>query len=91
LVLTDVIMPQMSGKALCDQIKSQIPHTKVLLMSGYTDDALAHHGVLDEGLSFLEKPFSPLQLTRKIREVLDASNGGAAFHPNGKTPGLVEV
>jgi len=72
LVLTDVIMPQMSGKVLCDQIKSQIPHTKVLLMSGYTDDALAHHGVLDEGLSFLEKPFSPLQLTRKVREVLDA-------------------
>jgi CheY-like chemotaxis protein len=86
LVLTDVIMPQMSGKALCDQIKSQIPHTKVLLMSGYTDDALAHHGVLDEGLSFLEKPFSPLQLTRKVREVLDATNGQAAFHPNGKKP-----
>jgi len=84
LVLTDVIMPQMSGKALCDQIKSQLPHIKVLLMSGYTDDALAHHGVLDEGLSFLEKPFSPLQLTRKVREVLDATNGQAAFHPNGK-------
>jgi PAS domain S-box-containing protein len=82
LVLTDVIMPQMSGKALCDQIKSQIPHTKVLLMSGYTDDALAHHGVLDEGLSFLEKPFSPLQLTRKVREVLD-SNGEAPFRANG--------
>jgi two-component system cell cycle sensor histidine kinase/response regulator CckA len=71
LVLTDVIMPQMSGKALCDQIMSQRPHTKVLLMSGYTDDALAHHGVLDEGLSFLEKPFSPAQLTRKVRDVLD--------------------
>ena len=71
LVLTDVIMPQMSGKALFDQIKSQIPQTKVLLMSGYTDDALAHHGVLDEGLSFLEKPFSPAQLARKVREVLD--------------------
>jgi PAS domain S-box-containing protein len=86
LVLTDVIMPQMSGKALCDQIKSQIPQTKVLLMSGYTDDALAHHGVLDEGLSFLEKPFSPLQLTRKVREVLDATNGHVSFHSNGKKP-----
>jgi two-component system, cell cycle sensor histidine kinase and response regulator CckA len=72
LVLTDVIMPHMSGKSLCDQIMSQRPLTKVLLMSGYTDDALAHHGVLDEGLSFLEKPFSPSQLTRKVREVLDA-------------------
>jgi CheY-like chemotaxis protein len=91
LVLTDVIMPQMSGKVLCDQIKSQIPHTKVLLMSGYTDDALAHHGVLDEGLSFLEKPFSPLQLTRKVREVLDAFDGKAAFHPNGKKPELMKV
>jgi PAS domain S-box-containing protein len=73
LVLTDVIMPQMSGKQLHDQIKRTKPQTKVLLMSGYTDDALAHHGVLEEGLSFLEKPFSPTQLTRKVREVLDAT------------------
>lgn len=72
LVLTDVIMPQMSGKQLHDQIKKKMPHIKVLLMSGYTDDALAHHGVLEDGLSFLEKPFSPTQLTRKVREVLDA-------------------
>jgi two-component system, cell cycle sensor histidine kinase and response regulator CckA len=73
LVITDVIMPQMSGKDLYDQIKSQLPHIKVLLMSGYTDDALAHHGVLDEGLFFLEKPFSPAKLAQKVREVLDAS------------------
>jgi len=72
LVITDVIMPQMSGKELCDEIKSQLPQTEVLLMSGYTDDALAHHGVLDEGLFFLEKPFSPAKLARKVREVLDA-------------------
>jgi CheY-like chemotaxis protein len=71
LILTDVIMPRMSGKELTDQIKSQLPKIKVLLMSGYTDDALAHHGVLEEGISFLQKPFSPVQLTRKIREVLD--------------------
>ena len=71
LVLTDVIMPQMSGKELCDQIKSQLPQIKVLLMSGYTDDALAHHGVLDENFQFLEKPFSPAGLARKVREVLD--------------------
>ena len=72
LVLTDVIMPQMSGKELSDKIKTQWPHTKILLMSGYTDDALAHHGVLDEGLLFLEKPFSPTKLTRKVREILDS-------------------
>jgi CheY-like chemotaxis protein len=73
LVITDVIMPQMSGKSLCDEIKKQMPHTKVLLMSGYTDDALAHHGVLDEGLNFLEKPFSPSQFATKVREVIDGS------------------
>jgi len=72
LVITDVIMPQMSGKELYDQIKSQLPQIKVLLMSGYTDDALAHHGVLDENLSFLEKPFSPSKLAGKVRGVLDA-------------------
>ena len=71
LVLTDVIMPQMSGKELCDQIRAQLPRTRVLLMSGYTNDALAHHGVLDEDLSFLEKPFSPSGLSRKTREVLN--------------------
>jgi len=71
LVITDVIMPQMSGKELCDQIKRQLPNIELLLMSGYTDDALAHHGVLDEGLFFLEKPFSPTKLAQKVREVLD--------------------
>jgi len=79
LVITDVIMPQMSGKELYDQIRSQLPQTRVLLMSGYTDDALAHHGVLDEGLSFLEKPFSPAKLARKVREVLDAPVAAQPF------------
>jgi signal transduction histidine kinase/CheY-like chemotaxis protein len=71
LVVTDVIMPQMSGKELCDRIHRSLPQTRVLLMSGYTDDALAHHGVLDEGLSFLEKPFSPARLSHKVRDVLN--------------------
>ena len=71
LVITDVIMPQMSGKDLYDQIRSQLPQIKVLLMSGYTDDALAHHGVLDENLPFLEKPFSPAKLSGKVRGILD--------------------
>jgi PAS domain S-box-containing protein len=83
LVLTDVIMPQMSGKELSDKIKAQCPHTKILLMSGYTDDALAHHGVLDEGLLFLEKPFSPVKLTRKVREVLDAHSSTEMLRKNG--------
>jgi PAS domain S-box-containing protein len=83
LVVTDVIMPQMSGKELYDQIKGQLPQIKVLLMSGYTDDALAHHGILDESLSFLEKPFSPARLARKVREVLDAPAKIQSFHVNG--------
>jgi signal transduction histidine kinase/CheY-like chemotaxis protein len=91
LVLSDVVMPQMSGKALCDQIMSQRPHTKVLLMSGYTDDALAHHGVLDEGLSFLEKPFSPAQLSRKVRDVLDSPKLNDSFRRNGRSAGLAAV
>jgi PAS domain S-box-containing protein len=89
LVLTDVIMPQMSGKDLYDQIKSQLPGIKVLLMSGYTDDALAHHGVLDEGFFFLEKPFSPIKIARKVREVLDAQTATQHFHKNGSTVSLV--
>jgi CheY-like chemotaxis protein len=80
LVITDVIMPQMSGKELHDQIKSQLPQIKVLLMSGYTDDALAHHGVLDESLSFLEKPFSPAKLAKKVREVFDVPAMAQRFH-----------
>lgn len=75
LVVTDVIMPKMSGKELYDQIKAIAPRIKVLFMSGYTDDALAHHGVLGPELSFLEKPFSPSQLARKVREVLDKPAG----------------
>ncbi len=83
LVVTDVIMPQMSGKELCDQIRSQLPRIRVLLISGYTNDALAHHGVLDEGLSFLEKPFSPSALLRKVRDVLNRPATPPAFRRGG--------
>ena len=62
----------LTAAGVYDEIKRLQPQTRVLMMSGYTDDALAHHGVLDEGLSFLEKPFSPIGLARKVREVLDA-------------------
>ena len=85
LVITDVIMPKMSGKELYDQIKVIAPRIKVLFMSGYTDDALAHHGVLGPELSFLEKPFSPSRLAHKVREVLDGQKNGTRFFK--KTPG----
>jgi signal transduction histidine kinase/ActR/RegA family two-component response regulator len=71
LLITDVIMPHMGGKELADNIRDQRPKIKVLFISGYTDDALAHHGVLDDGTAFLEKPFSPARLVHKVREVLD--------------------
>ena len=72
LLLTDVIMPEMGGKELTDHFTVARPGTRVLFMSGYTDDALAHQGVLDDGLALIEKPFSPRSLTRKVREVLDS-------------------
>src|SRR5438105_1296718 len=71
LVLTDVIMPQMGGKELVDKLKSVRPESKVLFMSGFTDDAIIHHGVSDDGVFFLQKPFSTECLAAKVREVLD--------------------
>jgi PAS domain S-box-containing protein len=71
LLLTDVVMPQMGGKELADQLKIFRPDVKVLYTSGYTDDAIVHHGVLEPGTHFLQKPFSPKTLSHKVREVLD--------------------
>ena len=71
LLLTDVVMPQMGGKELADQLKILRPGIKVLYASGYTDDAIVHHGVLEPGTHFLQKPFSLKTLSHKVREVLD--------------------
>ena len=72
MLITDVIMPGMSGRALASRLTELRPDTKVLFMSGYTDDAIVHHGVLDEGTNFIQKPFSTDVLAIKVREVLDA-------------------
>jgi two-component system cell cycle sensor histidine kinase/response regulator CckA len=71
LLLTDVVMPGLSGRALADRLAPTRPGTRVLFMSGYTDDAIVQHGVLEPGLSFLQKPFTPDVLAQKVREVLD--------------------
>jgi len=71
LLLTDVIMPDMNGKELFDRIAESYPDMRVLYMSGYTDDVIAHHGVIDKGVNFIEKPFHIKILAAKVRDVLD--------------------
>jgi CheY-like chemotaxis protein len=73
LLVTDVIMPEMGGKELADRLKATHPEIKVLYASGYTADAIVHHGVVDPGVVLLEKPYTSSSLARKVREVLDAA------------------
>jgi signal transduction histidine kinase len=73
LVITDVIMPLMGGKMMAEWLKMSHPDLKILFTSGYMDGAIAHLGVLETGVQFLPKPYTPATLTRKVREMLDAS------------------
>jgi len=69
LLITDVIMPEMNGRELAEQLHTLNPELKTLFMSGYTADVIAHHGVLAEGVHFIQKPFSKQDLAAKVREV----------------------
>ena len=83
LLLTDVVMPQMSGKELADRLRSSRPFMKILFTSAYTEDAITHHGILDPGIEFLHKPYTPSILARKVRQAIE---GGS--QTRGREPAL---
>lgn len=85
LLLTDVIIPDMNGRAVADALRDERPDVRTLFVSGYTADVIAHHGVLDEGVEFLPKPFSRQTLLRRVRAVLDDT--AVAGEPTGPLGG----
>jgi signal transduction histidine kinase/CheY-like chemotaxis protein len=72
LVVTDVVMPEMSGRELAERLHATAPRLRILFVSGYPDDAVVRHGVLDSRMEYLQKPFTPMALAMRVREVLDS-------------------
>jgi two-component system, cell cycle sensor histidine kinase and response regulator CckA len=71
LVITDVVMPLMSGNVMAERLKTTYPNLKILYTSGYTHDVILHHGMLEAGIEFLPKPYTPAMLAGKMRQMLD--------------------
>lgn len=71
-MITDIVMPEMSGRELSERLSKICPNMKVIYMSGYTENAIVHHGILDQGINFISKPFSIPDLTAKVRMIMDA-------------------
>jgi CheY-like chemotaxis protein len=72
LLASDVVMPNLGGRQLAEELQKQRSEVRILFLSGYTDDAILRHGVLEAGIAFLQKPYTPAALASKVREVLDA-------------------
>lgn len=81
MLLTDVVMPNLSGPELAKSIRARFPKTKVLFMSGYTDDEVVRTGLLQAEVAFIQKPFNPFGLIQKVRQVLDMKPGGCVWPP----------
>jgi two-component system cell cycle sensor histidine kinase/response regulator CckA len=72
LMLTDIVMPNMNGRQLAERLQREHPDMKVLYTSGYTENVIAHHGILDSGLNFIGKPYKLQSLAEKLRDLLDS-------------------
>lgn len=81
LLLTDAVMPGMGGSELAREITAERPATRILYMSGYTDDAVVRHGHLDSHAAFIQKPFASHALAQKVREVLDGTPAAVTVQP----------